>query len=112
MGFSRDLGLVTTDEIAGVAKLATQQGNAVASEEAPLIAGAIAAAKALVMHFGGEAHVHIAGSSREAFYDRSTELNCPKQENVTISVSRITAAVRPAAVIERAAEEIVVPEPL
>ena len=66
MTFSRDLGFLDTDEVAGMAKMATVTGNAIPEKDAELLPALIATAKAGVAAMGGHAHVFIGGGVRRS----------------------------------------------
>lgn len=96
-GWSRDLGTVTGDEIAGVAKVATanlRMGGHTDAEVA-LLAKAVAMAKAGVEAMGGEAHVWMGASVRRSSredpsqYDDSVGGHQPSQLSVSVTISLV-----------------------
>lgn len=67
MGWSRDLGFVSSDEISGMAKAATAHGvqsGDFRPEDQDCLRIAVEVAKVAVANFGGHAHVHVGGHDR------------------------------------------------
>ena len=84
MGWSRDLGFVQVDEVAGMVKAATKQ---LPAEDRSTVAAAIEAAKAGVAAMGGHAHVWLGGHEREAFDDESAGGRHPAQKSISVTIT-------------------------
>lgn len=106
-GWSRDLGVVTPDEVTGVAKVMTA-GLAMAGHtpaEIATVAKAVAMAKAGIEAMGGEAHVWMGGqarlSSREdpSLFDETVGGHQPAQTSITVTIS-LVEPLQPAPVVE------------
>lgn len=84
MGWSRDLGWVTVDEVAGVAKVA---GVGLSPGEVETLTAAVATAKAGVAAMGGRAHVWMGGHDRASFFDETSGGDNPAQRSVSVTIT-------------------------
>lgn len=84
MGWSRDLGWVTVDEVAGVAKVAAV---GLPPSEAEMLAAAVVTAKAGVEALGGKAHVWMGGHCRDAFFDETSGGEHPAQKSLSVTIT-------------------------
>jgi hypothetical protein len=84
VGWSRDLGWVTVDEVAGVAKMAAQ---GMPPFDAEMLAAAVKTAKAGVEAMGGRAHVWVGGHDRESFDDETSGGKNPAQKSISVTIT-------------------------